>query len=162
MLVSELAGFEFQFSGEHYQLQGNSLEINNEQNILHQFNGSSLTISPEQPGDPVNVQCRAVISLERTSVAHTVDILENTLSEPVESSQSNINSQSCVLEGSELLLEFPSVFGQTLTLRGFISRDREINSFSPGNLINFIWQQNNQLGLIFANKEQALSPTFDE
>ena len=35
-------------------------------------------------------------------------------------------------------------------------------SNSPGNLINLIWKQESQLGLVFANKEQELSPTFDE
>ena len=162
ILASELAGTNFIFSGERYQLQGNSFEMNSTQNILHQLNGSSLVISAAEPGDPIDVECHASLSLSRTSVAHTVGILENTLSEATRSSQAQTNSQSCILNEDELRLEFPSVFGETLTLRGFITRARDINTNAPGNLINFIWQQDNQLGLIFANKEQALSPTFDE
>lgn len=161
ILASELVGFDFTFSGERYQLQGNSFEINDEQNILHQFNGSSLVISAASASDPAEVQCRATLTVQRTSLVHTVDILENTLSEPVESSEPAVNSQSCRLNDSEIMLKFPDVFGKELTLRGFITQSREENSTSPGNLINFIWQQDDQLGLVFASKEQALSPTFE-
>ena len=161
ILASELVGFDFDFSGERYQLQGNSFELNSEQNILHQLNGSSLVISPAELTDPLNIQCRATLTVQRTSLAHSVDILDNTLSEPVESSQAAVNSESCLLNDSEIQLDFASVFGQPLTLRGFITQAREEGNTAPGNLINLIWQQTDQLGLVFASKEQELSPTFD-
>lgn len=162
ILASELVtSFNYLFSGEKYQLQGNSMEITSEKNIIHQLNGSTIEIEPAF--NIPNNQCIANLSVKRTSVEHTVGAQENTLSEPIESTQENIFSQSCTINNSEIRIEFTNlVFGEPLTLRGFITQKNDSTSNKPGNLINLIWQQNNQLGLVFANKEQALSPTFDE
>lgn len=157
ILASELSNDNFIFTGEQYQLQGNSFEINDSHNILHNFNGSTLTVNQGQS----IAECQAQIALKRTSVAHTVDPLENTLSAPAVTSGITTTSQACSLNGSEIQIEFAQVFNQPLTLRGFVTFDKEDNTTTPGNLINFIWEQNNQLGLIFANKSQSLNPAFD-
>lgn len=160
ILASELVSSNYTFSDEVYQLQGNSMEITAEKNIIHQLNGSKLEIKPEL--NPTSNDCTAELSIKRTSVEHTVGALENTLSLPIESLQANTSSQVCTVEGSELLIEFPNIFNETLTLRGFITHKNDSLSNKPGNLINLIWQQDNQLGLVFTNKEQDLSPTFNE
>ncbi len=162
ILATELAAFNYVFSGERFQLQGSSFEMTNEQNRLHQLNGSTLTINPPESSDPASVECRATLRVSRVTVNHTVGTLENTLSGPTQSTQTSVNSQSCTLDGSEILIEFPLVFGEPLSLRGFITQAKDADTVSPGNLINFIWQQSSQLGLIFANQEQALSPSFEE
>jgi hypothetical protein len=105
--------------------------------------------------------CLANINVKRSSVEHTVGTLENTLSSPIESSNDATFSQICSIDGSELYIEFPNIFNETLILRGFITQKNDGSSNNPGNLINLIWQQSNQLGLIFAHKELELSPTFD-
>jgi hypothetical protein len=160
ILASKLLGFVHQFSDEVYQLQGSSVEMTDEKNIIHQLNGSSLEITSKTniPG----IDCQATISIQRTSVEHTIGTLENTLSAPLETAQTNVFSQSCTINDSELFIEFSGVFGEALTLRGFITQKNDEFSNKPGNLINLIWQQDNQLGLVFANKELELSPTFDE
>jgi hypothetical protein len=55
------------------------------------------------------------------------------------------------------------MFGQALTLKGFISPQGEIDDSSniPGNVISLLWIQDDNLGLVFATKDQQLSPTFD-
>lgn len=160
ILASELVSFNYSFSDEIYQLQGNSFEINDDKNIIHQLNGSSLEIT--STSNIPNIDCQATLSIKRTSVEHTIGTQENTLSAPNESFLNDVFSQSCTLDGSEILIEFSNVFAETLTLRGFITQKNDSTTNKPGNLINLIWQQDNQLGLIFANKEQELSPTFDE
>jgi hypothetical protein len=133
--------------------------MTDEKNIIHQLNGSSLEITSVTniPG----INCQATISIQRTSVEHTIGTQENTLSGPLETSQANVFSQSCTINDSELFIEFSGVFGEALTLRGFITQENDEFSNKPGNLINLLWQQDNQLGLVFANKELTLSPTFD-
>ena len=137
------------------------MEMTSEKNIIHQLNGSTLEIEPAV--NIPNNQCIANLSVKRSSVEHTIGPQENTLSEPIESAQENIFAQTCTVNDSEIYIEFTNlVFGEPLILRGFITQKNDASSNKPGNLINLIWQQNNQLGLVFANKEQALSPTFDE
>lgn len=160
ILASELVSFNYQFAGEVYQLQGNSFEMSDDKNIIHHLNGSILSIT--SVSNIPNIDCQASLTTKRTSVEHTIGLQENTLSAPFESSQESVSSQSCTIDGSELLIEFPTVFEEPLTLRGFITQKNDEFTNKPGNLINLIWQQENQLGLVFANKEQELSPTFDE
>tara|TARA_R110001599_G_scaffold59183_2_gene164275 strand:- start:1469 stop:3850 length:2382 start_codon:yes stop_codon:yes gene_type:complete len=162
ILASELiTSFDYLFSGEKYQLQGNSMEMTSEKNIIHQLNGSTIEI--ESAFNIPNNQCIANLSVKRASVEHTVGAQENTLSEPIESTQENIFSQFCTINNGEIRIEFTNlVFGEPLTLIGFITQKNDSTSNRPGNLINLIWQQSNQLGLVFANKEQALNPSFDE
>jgi hypothetical protein len=161
ILATELTGFDFIFSGERYQLQGNSFRMSDSQNILNQLNGSMLTLFPAEQGDSIDMQCRATLSVAKTYVAHSVDLLENTLSDPAEATTAEINNSSCQLNNSEISLEFSSVFGESLILKGFITRAKDASTFSPGNLINFIWIQNHELGLIFANKQQSLNARFE-
>lgn len=162
ILASELANFNYEFSGQTYQLQGNSFEITSTQNTLHNLNGSRLVIDDRSADDPSSIDCNAVLTLQRASVSHIVGSLENTLTEPSVSSQSDIESETCSIDSSQIELTFPSTFGETLTMRGFITDKNDSDSFEPGNLINFIWRQDSQLGLVFANKEQGLSSSFDE
>lgn len=159
ILASELASFNYLFSGEKYLIQGNSMEMTSEKNIIHQLNDSTLTIEPAV--NIPNSECIANITVKRTTVEHTLGTLENTLSEPIESEQDTTFSQLCTIDGSEIYIEFDNIFNETLILRGFITQKNDELSNSPGNLLNLIWQQENQLGLVFAQKEQDLSPTFD-
>lgn len=159
ILASELVNFNYVFSGESYQLQGNSFEINQQENILHNINSSTLIIADKASGDLIN-DCSATLTLKRTSVKHTIGSQENTISEPTESILQDVFSQSCTLNNSEIKLDFDLVFGEPLTLRGFVTQKNDSFSNEPGNLINFVWEQDSQLGLVFANKEQSLSPTF--
>tara|TARA_R110002073_G_scaffold67049_11_gene167291 strand:- start:30033 stop:32393 length:2361 start_codon:yes stop_codon:yes gene_type:complete len=161
ILASELVNFNYLFSGESYQLQGNSFEINQQANILHNLNGSSIIIADRVSGDFSN-DCIASLSVKRTSVTHIIGSQANTLSAPIESTLSDVSSQSCTVNGSEIQLDFGLVFGEPLTLRGFITQKNDNSTSEPGNLINFVWEQDTQLGLVFANKEQDLSPTFSD
>ncbi len=158
ILASELVSFNYQFSGEVYQLQGNSFEMSADKNMLHHLNGSKLTINSVSS----TPNCQATLSTKRTSVEHIIGAQDNTLTAPFETSQNTATSQSCSVDGSEIAIEFSNILGEALTLRGFITQKNDEFTDKPGNLINLIWQQESQLGLVYANKEQALSPTFDE
>jgi len=160
------------FSGETYQLQGNNFGMTSTKNSLQNIDGSILTMNDRLTSDAVNIGCHANLTVKSISVAHTIGMSANTLSPPTDSStSSNLitnASTSCKIKGNEIELtftNFENVNGDMLTLRGFISEHGDgSNQSIPGNLINFIWIQNNaldtKLGLIFANKEQNLSPTF--
>ncbi len=159
ILATQLISNDYVFSNEKYLIQGNSMEMNSDKNIIHQLNGSSIEIESVSniPGN----DCLANISVKRSSVEHTLGSLENTLSSPIASSNDATFSQTCSIDGSELYIEFSDIFNEALILRGFITQKNDASSNSPGNIINLVWQQSNQLGLIFAHKELELSPTFD-
>lgn len=159
IIASELSTFNYQFNNETYLLQGNSLEMLSDKNVIHRFNGSSLIIEPAI--NTPNNNCIANLNIKRTSVEHILGTLENTITPPVETSKNETFSDECTIKGSELYITFSDIFGEPLTLRGFITQKNDAFSNSPGNLINLIWQQNNQLGLVFANKELELDPSFN-
>jgi len=153
----------FSDEGERYQLQGNSFGMTSEKNILQNLTGSSLLISDRVDGEDISIDCHANLNAQRIFIEHTVGITENTLSDPEKQVESiPVSSQTCRLDGSEVEMSFENVFGQDLTLKGFITQNsNETGSNANGNLMTLIWKQGDNLGLIFANKEQALSPEFD-
>jgi len=153
----------FSEEGERYQLQGNSFGMTSDKNILQSLTGSSLVMSDRIDGDNISIDCHANLSVQRIFIEHTVGITENTLSAPEKQVESiAASSLTCRLDGSEVEMSFENVFGQDLSLKGFITQNtNETGSNAKGNLMTLIWKQDDNLGLIFANKEQALSAQFD-
>ena len=144
------------FSGEQYQLQGNSFNMTSTLNTLRNFNGSTLIIS-----DGTTEDCQA--NLTMTSITLNHDIESNTLEQAKLDPTETEASTTCRLNGSEIELVFADVLGQPLTLKGFITQQGSGTSSedTPGRLITLLWIQSDSLGLVFANLEQNLSPTFD-
>ena len=54
---------------------------------------------------------------------------------------------------------FSGVKGESLTLKGFVTRSDISNA--PGNLISLLWLQESRLGLVFATKAKTLNSTFE-
>ncbi len=154
------------FSGEVYRLQGNTIGINSDYNFAANLNESFLTINDRNSGDPSAVDCRAVLDLGALILRH--DVTENRLEalsswEPQNgASPGPFNSNRCTLEGGKISMEF-EVYDNTLLLEGFVSTqgDGASNDATPGRVINMIWVHNDNLGLVFANLHQDLSPTFE-
>lgn len=156
------------FSGESYRLQGNSIGFENMLNFAFTLNNSLLTINDRQPGDPAQIDCNATLQFSAVRLDH--DTTENTLSEPedwvapVGSNPGPVNSSSCILNGGKIEIEFDELYDRTLRLEGFVSTQGTGSSTdsTPGRVINMIWIHEDNLGLVFANQEQTLSPTFGE
>jgi len=151
-----------------YQLQGNSLAMENDSNTLKNYNGSTLSISADATDG-----CKATLSLRNTYVEHTISTSNNTISAPQEKTFASSESNSCELNGSLLELNFEihdtsteiltsePPTSETLNLKGFITRSKgTTDQTTPGNLITFLWMQNDNLGLILAHKEQDLDTAF--
>jgi len=153
-----LGGNPFDDTGSVYQLQGNSLGFNSEFNTLMNFNESSLTLNNTAEGDAEN-DCSASLELKRTYIHHRTDPAINRILNPASDSSVSSESLSCVINGNMIEISFTSILEQTLTLKGFISEDDD--SATAGNLISLLWIQSDNLGLVFALKEQDLSPTFN-
>ena len=138
-----------------YQIQGNSFGITSAKNTLMNFNGSTLTLRTGTGGQ----DCNASFSYKQTYIDHMVDVNFNRLTEMQTANGSVSDSSSCEISNNTITLNFINVFGQALELEGFISRPDDSNE-NAGNLISFLWKQSDNLGLIFASREQELSPTF--
>jgi len=154
-------------NGVRYTLSGNSFGINSDANTLRNVNNSILTLS-----DRINTSndCHATLEGASTFIEHNVG--QNTLSTPRTETTEIIQSETCTLDGNRIEITFDpvtgaaenSMFGQALTLKGFISPQGTVETTSStvhGNVISLLWIQNNNLGLVFATKDQQLSPTFD-
>jgi len=152
-----------------YTLLGNTFGINPGANTLRNVNNSILTLSDQISGN-VNNDCSATLEGASVFIKHTVGtgITQNTLSTPLIEKAPNIQSETCTLDGNRIEITFDavinagteSIIGQTLTLKGFISPNDE--ALVPGNVISLLWIQDDNLGMVFATKDQQLSPTFDE
>lgn len=146
-----------------YQLQGNSVTIIDESNTLQNLNGSTLHITDRLANEPdSNTHCHATLNLSRLFVSHTLNDNKNSLSNIETDSQSNLDSSGCTINQSEIEITYDDVFGQALTLKGFISRSGDGNTKDvPGNLLSLLWLQDNTIGLVFAGKNQNLKANFD-
>jgi hypothetical protein len=146
-----------------YQLQGNSFTILGESNTLQNLNGSTLQITDRLASEPdSNTHCHATLNLSRLSVSHTLNEQKNSLSDIEIDSQTGLESSGCTINQSETEITYDNVFGQALTLKGFISRSGDGDTKDvPGNLLSLLWLQDNTVGLIFAGKNQNLKANFD-
>jgi hypothetical protein len=157
--------------GARYTLLGNTFGINTDVNALRNINNSILTLS----NGANNVGCKAELVGESAYIEHIVgqEPGQNILSAPLIEKTESITSTSCTQDGNRIEIKFNAtpgadsntMFGQALTLKGFVSPQGEIddisNSNTPGNVISLLWIQGDNLGLVFATKDQQLSPTFD-
>ena len=156
--------------GARYTLLGNTFGINEKANTLRNVNNSILILSDRIENEVSgNTDCNASLEGVSVFIEHTagVEVGQNTLSEPLIESTESIPSVSCTLTGNRIEINFDAItgadtdtmFAQALTLKGFISPHDE--ALVPGNVISLLWIQDDNLGLVFATKDQQLSPTFD-
>ena len=155
--------------GTRYTLLGNTFGINDKANTLRNVNNSLLTLSDLIDGDGSSDDCKASLEGVSVFIEHTVGsgAGQNTLADPLIESTESILSESCILTGNQIEIKFDAMsgaetdtmFGQALTLKGFISPHDEARV--PGNVIALLWIQDDNLGLVFATKDQQLSPSFD-
>ena len=152
-----------------YTLLGNTVEINDTENILSSINNSTLTISDRQTGDDNTIDCHASLIESSISLTHTIGdgIGENTLTESVSSTLPSIDSSTCSLSEGKVEITFKDNDGNTtLTLRGFMSaQDKDEGEETsdkrlPGNVITLLWIQEDKLGLVFATRDQKLCHQF--
>ncbi len=150
------------FNGEWYQLQGHTMGMLTSRNFITNLNGSRLQIEDRIPSDPADIDCHAELFPETLTLEHNINT--NVLNPPSISTPSTIQSSACRLDGGRIELEFANFDGQALLLKGFVSVQDEAlsNDTTPGEVINLIWSQADNLGLVFALKEQVLAPEFDE
>lgn len=158
--------------GARYTLSGNSFGINAEHNTLRNLNNSTLILSDRLDGD-TNNDCYANLEGVSVFIKHTVGtgITQNKLSRALTENTARIQSQACTLNGNSIEIKFnalnnanpESMLSQALTLKGFISPKGTADSTSttPGNVMSLLWIQADNLGLVFATKDQQLSPSFD-
>lgn len=156
----------FSQEGERYLLQGNSIEMSDDDNVIRNLNNSVLHIS----ADPGNTQdCIANLELHYQQLNHSN--ISNLISNDSRATIASLSSDSCTLGTTHrgaIEIHFDRIFsndpdaGDALTLKGFISETGNVSSTMPGNLINLLWLQENNLGLVFAHRDQELSPTFPE
>lgn len=175
-IATELDSTTQQFSnldddGTRYTLLGNTFAINETENSLRNVNNTILTLIG------TGGTCSAKLTSASILIKHTVgtesESNQNTLSTPLIESGKEHESSSCSLNGNQIEIDFDAIdddsdnsvdsdhmFSQALTLKGFITQQDD-DSASPGNLISFLWVQGDNLGLVFAARDQELSPTFD-
>lgn len=158
--------------GARYTLLGNTFGINDTANTLRNVNNSILTLSASTASNT----CQANLQTASILIKHTVgsETGQNTLSTPsIEKPEEDgspiiYNSQTCKFDGNQIEITFDrvsdsdpdSILSQDLTLKGFITPHDEVRT--PGNVISLLWIQEDNLGLVFATKDQQLSPTFVE
>ena len=152
---------------ERYTLLGNTVGINETENTLRSLNNSTLTLSDRQTSDDSTIDCHASLVESSVSLAHTIGdgTGENTLAEPVSNTLSSIESSTCRLSEGKIEISFnDNDDNTTLTLRGFMSpqdKDEATNDRSlPGNVMTLLWIQEDNLGLVFATKDQKLCHQF--
>jgi len=156
--------------GTRYTLLGNTFGINDKANTLRNVNNSILTLSDRIENDGSgNADCKASLEGASVFIEHAVGsgVNLNILSAPLLQSTESILSESCTLTGNRIEITFnaltgaetDTMFGQALRLKGFISPHDEARV--PGNVISLLWIQDDNLGLVFATKDQQLSPSFD-
>ncbi|KZZ56509.1 hypothetical protein A3762_10975 [Oleiphilus sp. HI0125] len=135
-----------------FTLSGNYFYMDADKHRLANVNESRLSLEEDGSG------CRATLGLQSVSVEHDLSS-SGTLSMPVISSTTNYNSASCSLDKGQVEIVF-NIGGDALTLRGFAAREDGATGKTV-KLINLLWLQDNALGLVFAQLDQDLSPTFD-
>lgn len=150
IVASELSSGPGAFNEVHYMLQGNTMGLSAEDTRLSSLNQSSLILSNSVGG------CTAELTVKHFSISH--DVADNLISVPVVQTEPVAVSSSCEIEGSKITVQFADIMGQALTLKGFFANAE--TSSNPGNLINLLWLQNDNLGLVFAAREQILQPGF--
>ena len=142
--------------GDNYLLQGNAIEMASEGNVMRNISGSSLRFYAPATGQ--SEDCSALITLEQP-VVHKFTLGSEPLPVTIEDQLTALSS-ACTINGAEVELTFDSLLqlNETVRLKGFMSQS-DNDDATPGNLINFLWIEENGLGLVFAQKEQDLNAT---
>lgn len=167
ILASELRTLSPDFGSTpiNFNLQGNLFEMSSSANRLRNITGSSISISDNGSED-----CQASLEIQYLSTTHDTDsntIVNSTSSADIENGMdANLlaaNSTSCTIDGSEIEITFNDVLESDLglSLKGFTTQASDESS-DPGNLINFLWIQPGALGLVFAQRDQALPADFED
>lgn len=167
ILASELRDLtpDFDSTPVKFNLQGNVFEMSTSANTLRNITGSIIEISESSTED-----CEASLSLKYLKSVHNRD--SNTISNSTSDSDVedgldeallSASSASCSINGSEIEISFDDILenGLDLTLKGFVTQSSDESS-APGNLMNLLWIQSGALGLVFAQRDQALAAAFDE
>lgn len=149
---TQLDGGPGAFSQVRYQLQGNTMELLYDETRLTNLNQSTLELTNTNNG------CLASLTISSLSVSQ--DIFENTVGAPTATTQNTTSSATCSITGSEISITFASVLGQSLTLTGFFSKTED--DAETSNLINLLWLQGSNVGLVFATRDQELEPGFPD
>lgn len=154
---TELYGGPGTFSEVRYQLQGNTMTVSTEETRLTNLNQSTLVLSN------LNNSCEAELTVRAISVSH--DIEANTIGAPERPliEEEAIPSTDCSIVDSKITLVFgdpeQEVLDQPLTLTGFFSKAED--DADTSNLINLLWLQEDNMGLVFATRDQELDPAFE-
>jgi len=156
ILASQRRTTPIDLSGDSldFTLSGNTLFMDSDTHRLTSLNESRLSLSSSDSAD-----CAATLTVNSDYVEHTLGS-ENTIAAPSSSDGTIVQSSSCSLTNGSVELGF-TLNGEALTLRGFaVKEDGDLGKTVK--LINLLWLQDNTLGLVFAQLDQDLSPTFDE
>jgi hypothetical protein len=147
-----------------YKIQGNTIEMkgldDTATTIFRNLTDSELSIR-DGAGD-----CSATLSVKYVRTEHVIsDNSINTkrdVEDDIAPSLLEATSSDCRLSGGEIEITFSEVLetGSPLTLKGFVTHASDINSSTPGNLINLLWIQPGSLGLVFAQRDAELESSF--
>lgn len=149
---TQLYGGPGAFTQVRYLLQGNTMGLRQDETRLTNLNQSTLVLT--------NTNSGCVANLTVNSLSASQNIVENTVEAPTTQSQSTTPSATCSITGSKISITFASVLGQSLTLTGFFSKAEA--DAETSNLINLLWLQGNNMGLVFATRDQELEPGFPD
>ncbi len=157
-----------------YQLQGNTISIEDGKNTFRNLNGSTLSFADSNT-------CTATLSLDMVEVVQSIDENSSELSgatfksnnalvvnglnatqitNATGSSISSYTSSACTQNANEITMTFTTDLAQPLTLKGFLSNSDD--DAESGNLMTLLWLQDNTAGLVFAHKNQELCAYFDD
>lgn len=157
MVGTELHGGPGLFEDVRYQLQGNTMTVSTEETRLTNLNQSTLVLSN------LNNSCEAELTVRAMTISH--DIEANTIGAPERPliEEEAIPSTECSIVDSKITLVFGDpeheVLDQPLTLTGFFSKAED--DATTSNLINLLWLQEDNMGLVFATRDQELDPAFE-
>jgi hypothetical protein len=138
-----------------YLISGNYVAMDAQFNTMGNVNGSQLIITGVANSNAED--CSAVLEVNTLSLNH--DIANKNIEDASTTAYAPILSTSCTINRDEIELTF-TLDGNPLILRGFATAEDNDSPY-PSKLINLLWLQDQQVGLVFAQLDQNLSPTFE-
>jgi hypothetical protein len=138
-----------------YLLSGNYVAMDTQVNTMGNVNGSQLIITGVANSNAED--CSAELKVNTLSLDH--GIANKNIEDAATKTNDPISSSSCTINKGEIELTF-TLDGNPLILRGFATAE-DSDSPYPSKLINLLWLQDQQVGLVFAQLDQNLSPTFE-
>jgi hypothetical protein len=138
-----------------YLLSGNYVAMDTQANTMGNVNGSQLIITGVANSNAED--CSAELKVNTLSLNH--DIANKDIEDANTTAYEPTISTSCTINRGEIELTF-TLDGNPLILRGFATAEDNDSPY-PSKLINLLWLQDQQVGLVFAQLDQNLSPTFE-